>query len=204
MKKPMQEIDQRKQRIIDAAIEVIREKGVKDTSTREIAKRAGLTTGAIYHHYTNREELLYDVLHQSLHISHKITNNSETKTKKQKEVLEEICAGVAERFSKTDDQRFYILLLSEVIAQNNQLTRQYAEFYKKILNETGDLFKYAFGIENKKLKKAVASLLVMGLDGFAIQQSLGALPEKNEKMIRIFIEFFSESVPAYLKKHSTK
>jgi len=201
MEKPKQETDQRKQRIVNAAIEVIREKGVKDTSTRDIAKRAGLTTGAIYHHYKNREALLYDVLHQSLHISHKITNNPETKTKKRKEVLEEVCNGVADRFSKTDDQRLYILLLSEIIAQNNDLTRQYAEFYKKILDETGDLFKYAFGIENAGIKKEVASLLVMALDGFAIQQSLGALPQKNEKMIRIFIEFFSESIPAYLKKH---
>ena len=201
MKETKPEIDKRKQRIIDAAVEVIKEKGVKDTSTRDIAARAGLTTGAIYHHYKNREALLYDVLHQSLHISHKITNNPETKTKKRKEVLEEICKGVAERFSKTEEQRFYILLLSEMIAQNNELTGEYAEFYKKILHETGDLFYYAFGIENPELKTAVASLLVMGLDGFAIQQSLGALPEKDEKMIQVFIEFFSESIPAFLKKH---
>ncbi len=51
------------------------------------------------------------------------------------------------------------------------------------------------------MKKAVASVLVMALDGFAIQQGLGVLPKKNREMIQVFIDFFSESIPAFLKKH---
>lgn len=190
-----------KKRIIDAANEVIREKGVKESTVREIATKAGLTTGAIYHYYKNKDEVIYDVLHQSLHFSNKITEDLQTKSKSQKQILDEISDKIAQRLSKIDEQRLYLLLVSDVIAKNGELKEQYCENYKKILNETGDLFHYAFGVENSEMKTSIASILVAALDGIAIQQSLGALPEKTDKMIEIFITFFKESVPIFLEKH---
>ena len=49
--------NKRKQKIIDATIEVIKEKSIEEATVREIAAKAGLTTGSIYHHYKNRDEL---------------------------------------------------------------------------------------------------------------------------------------------------
>jgi AcrR family transcriptional regulator len=190
-----------KKRITDATIEVIKEKGVDEATVREIATKAGLTTGAIYHYYKNKDEVLYDVLHQSLHFSHKITENQQTKSKGQKEILDEISDRISQRLSKTDEQRLYLLLVSDAIAKNGELKDQYCENYKKILNETGDLFYYAFGIENSEMKTKIASILVAALDGIAIQQSLGALPEETHKMIETFTDFFKESVPIFLEKH---
>jgi hypothetical protein len=123
------------------------------------------------------------------------------KTKSTEEMMAEIKEGITRRFQKTDEQRFYILLLSDVIAGDDKLKEQYAEYYRTIFKDTGDLFYYAFGFENKKLKKAVASILLMALDGYAIQQSLKCFPEDDMKMARIFIDFFSESIPAFLEKH---
>ncbi|MCS4463041.1 TetR family transcriptional regulator [Clostridium botulinum] len=44
------EYNQRKQHILEAAIMKFTENGFDKTSLREIASAAGLTTGAIYHH----------------------------------------------------------------------------------------------------------------------------------------------------------
>jgi len=190
-----------KKRITDAAIEVIKERGVEESTVREIATKAGLTTGAIYHYYKNKDEVLYDVLHQSLHFSHKITADQQTKLKSQNEVLDEISNKITQRLSKTDEQKLYLLLVSDVIAKNGELKEQYCENYKDILTQTGDLFYYAFGIENTELKAKIASILVAALDGIAIQQSLGALPDETSKMIEIFNDFFKESIPLFLEKH---
>lgn len=191
----------RKQRIIDAAVEVIKEKGIDGATVREIAAKAGLTTGSIYHHYKNKDEVLYDIMHQSLHFSHKITEIQETKSKEQDEVLAEVANGVTQRILKIDEQRLYILLLSDVIAKNGQLKEQYRKNYDEIFDLTGDLFYYTFGIENPELKKSIAAIFVAALDGIAIQQSLGALPGETNKMIEIFNMFFTESIPAFLEKH---
>ena len=49
------------ERILDAGIEVITSVGVDQLTTSNVASTAGLTTGAIYGRYLNREELLAEV-----------------------------------------------------------------------------------------------------------------------------------------------
>lgn len=44
-------------RLLDAALELTREKGFDQTTLQEIAQRAGVTTGAIYGNFANRDAL---------------------------------------------------------------------------------------------------------------------------------------------------
>ncbi len=52
-------------RIINAVISLIREKGYLAASSTEIAKRAGVTWGAVQHHFGGKEEILDEVLQRS-------------------------------------------------------------------------------------------------------------------------------------------
>ena len=52
--------------IRSAAKKLFAESGLDGTSVREIARLAGYTTGAIYFHYANKEELYADILRDSL------------------------------------------------------------------------------------------------------------------------------------------
>src|SRR5437764_6623813 len=49
--------DRTRARLLEAARSLIREKGHENTTLEEIAERAGMTTGAIYGNFKNREEL---------------------------------------------------------------------------------------------------------------------------------------------------
>jgi AcrR family transcriptional regulator len=51
-------VDLTRERLIDAAAEVFAEKGYDRAGVQEIARRAGLTTGAIYGRFTGKAELL--------------------------------------------------------------------------------------------------------------------------------------------------
>lgn len=44
-------------RLVDAAIELLRERGVTQTTTRGILDRAGLSAGALYHYFSGKGEL---------------------------------------------------------------------------------------------------------------------------------------------------
>ncbi|MBZ6078965.1 TetR/AcrR family transcriptional regulator [Microvirga puerhi] len=48
--------------LIRAAIELLQTLGFAGTSTALIAKRAGVTTGALHHHFATKDELLFGVL----------------------------------------------------------------------------------------------------------------------------------------------
>jgi AcrR family transcriptional regulator len=54
--------DSTRQRLLDAATEVFLEKGYEGTRVAEIARRAGLTTGAIYGNFGSKAELLTEAL----------------------------------------------------------------------------------------------------------------------------------------------
>jgi TetR/AcrR family fatty acid metabolism transcriptional regulator len=51
-----------RQRIIDAAIQLFARKGYHQTSITDLASVASLTKGALYHHFANKDALLYAVL----------------------------------------------------------------------------------------------------------------------------------------------
>jgi AcrR family transcriptional regulator len=48
--------------LLDAAREVIREKGFHAVSMEEVARRAGMSRGAIYGNFRNREDLIFGVV----------------------------------------------------------------------------------------------------------------------------------------------
>jgi AcrR family transcriptional regulator len=50
--------EETRNRILDAALELFREKGFAQTSMRDIAERAGVATGAAYYYYRSKEELV--------------------------------------------------------------------------------------------------------------------------------------------------
>lgn len=52
----------KQQRIIEAAITLFAEKGYANTSTNEIAKKAGVAEGTIFRHYGTKDNLLLSVI----------------------------------------------------------------------------------------------------------------------------------------------
>ena len=53
-------------KILDAAAQLLRDKGISGTTTREIARAAGLSDAAIYSHFKSRGELLHALIPGSL------------------------------------------------------------------------------------------------------------------------------------------
>lgn len=54
--------EETRRRLLDAAAQVFESEGYDGATVSAIAKRAGLTTGAIYTHYSGKAELLVDAL----------------------------------------------------------------------------------------------------------------------------------------------
>lgn len=53
-----------RRRLCDAAIEVLAEHGVREASFVKVCEKAGLSRGAIHHHYESMPELLADVVRE--------------------------------------------------------------------------------------------------------------------------------------------
>ncbi|WP_346930423.1 TetR/AcrR family transcriptional regulator [Clostridium sp.] len=194
--------NQKKQRILDAAISVFIENGFEETSLREIASAAGLTTGAIYHHFKNKDELFYHAVKEAMYFAQKLSEKDESSNIKSTEnMLNEISNKVRERMSKVNEQRLLVLLIGYVLSKGGSLSESLKQDYNEIINKVADMYFYAFGIENEDYKKSLATILIAALDGVAMQYSLGVLKQEDEKFKDTFVNFFVESIPAFMQKN---
>ena len=51
--------------IAEAALALFAARGYPSTSMREIAREVGLTVGSLYHHYSSKEEILWELVQQA-------------------------------------------------------------------------------------------------------------------------------------------
>lgn len=61
------EVGTTRARIWEAAVDLFWARGYHATSMREIAERAGVQTGSLYHHFSSKEALLEDVMSAFMH-----------------------------------------------------------------------------------------------------------------------------------------
>jgi AcrR family transcriptional regulator len=198
----MEENNKRKQRIIDAAIATLKEFPIDRVSVRNIAKKAGLTTGAIYHFYKSKDDLIFDAMQQSLYFTNNLYHKIEKDGHKLKgkSLIEEINKQVEQRIRKIDEQKLHIQIISDVIKKDDALKQEYIKNYQLMIDVVSKLFSDAYEIEESKCQKSVASILIAAIDGIALQQALGVLPGSVDETIETYIHFFNESIPNYLSK----
>ncbi len=191
-----------KKRIINATIYLLKSKSMKEISMRNIAKEAGVTTGSIYHHYKNKDELLMDVMEESLLFTPKLNDLVKKDNFQEKGItlLEEVNFQVGERIRKVEQQKLHIQFLTSVMKNSPEMTEVYKQTYRKIMKSTNELMLNAYDKESSDLTKVLSSVLVAAIDGVALQQTLGVLPEDIEKYIGIFTDFFTKSLTTYLNQ----
>lgn len=199
----MIETNIKKQRIIEATIRVLKERSIEDVSMRNIASEAGLTTGAIYHHFKNKEELFFAVMQETLHFSNNIYTRLSTSQEElnSKLLLEEIQTNIANRLRRVEEQKFHISIISDMLKQKGSITEKYKKNYAEVIKSVSELFLKAFDLEDNPNKVYMAYILVAAMDGMALQQAVEVLPKDMEKTIEVFNDFFSTYIPKYLKEN---
>lgn len=199
---PDETIDKKKQ-ILDAALHVFATQGFEKASMREIAANANLTTGAIYYHYKDKDDLYYDAVKESAYFVHKLSEkDKDSKVKTNQEMFDEISHNVRNRMSKEIEQRLLILLTAYAITKGGRIKEKYRLDYNEIIDKVAKLYFYAFGVENQDCQKRIAAILVAALDGVALQYSLGVLDINDEEFKNTFVNFFAQSIPFFIKQYS--
>jgi AcrR family transcriptional regulator len=77
--------------LVGAARELFAERGYAGVATEEIVQRAGVTRGALYHHFSDKEDLLRAVLHE---LSRGLAEASATAALKETDQWRQILAAV--------------------------------------------------------------------------------------------------------------
>jgi AcrR family transcriptional regulator len=188
-----------KSRIIQAAKRVISRSSIAGATMRGIAEEAGLSTGAIYHYYSSKEDILYEVMDESLSEALRIAEESKGLERSRDELIEEIFENIVKRFEKTDENRIQLYLAQEAIKGNSELKEKFKAKYQEWVGRTDELMQNMYGKTPTKYNKALASLLIGAIDGIAMQLLLCANPAELKDISEVYHQILKTGIPKFLE-----
>ncbi len=158
----------RRSQILHAAIEVCSEKGYHASRIDDIAERAGLSKGAVYHHFDSKQSIYVAVLEQMLDEATRTMSRLDAEGLSVAEVLRKI---VEEQLTQTEGQAELLhglIHLFLIAIHEPDFQRRFNEHYDRFLSTGTMLIRH--GIERGELRsdidpEAAARTLLMGIDG---------------------------------------
>ena len=93
-------INNSKNQILDAALEVFVKKGYSETRMDDIVKKSGLSKGAIYHHYKSKRDLFLSLIEHWEQFSFPNIFDKDLNKHTSSDILREIVRDIIKAFKK--------------------------------------------------------------------------------------------------------
>ncbi|WP_236633544.1 MULTISPECIES: TetR/AcrR family transcriptional regulator [unclassified Exiguobacterium] len=188
-----------KSRILAAAKIVISRHGSNRATVRAIAEEAGMSTGAIYHYYKNKDDILYDLLDESLSDSTRIAKGIAKQELGKDQVKTEILRKTEERFKKDAENRLQYHFAHEILLGNQELQLKFKQKYKEWTFRIEEILINVYGLEDTRLNQALTSWLLGAIDGVILQYLLDVNDNDVEDMMEVFELLLEKGLPPFIQ-----
>ncbi|WP_214781298.1 TetR/AcrR family transcriptional regulator [Exiguobacterium sp. S3] len=189
-----------KNKILDAARTVIIRSGVNGATVRAIAIEANMTTGAIYHHYKNKEDLLYDLMNESLSVSSQIAKEMTGDSYSKERIKIEIARNTVKRFHKDAENRLQYHFAHEVLLGNMEAQLKLKDKYTEWTKQIEQILIHLYGLENTRLNNAFSSWLIAAVDGVVLQYLLDVNENSIDEMMEVFDLLLEKGLPSFVER----
>lgn len=188
----------RKAVLLETARNIIASKGIQGATLRAIADEAGVSTGAIYHYFSSKEEILYAVMDESLSMSSQIAMEAKDLAIPKEFILAEISENILERFKKDQHNRIQFYLAKEAMMGDAELSEKFKTKYREWISHTKELIQFLYGRAETPLDDAIASVLIGAIDGIVMQLLLGANVASEEDVQKVFDQLLLKGIPHFI------
>ncbi len=188
--------DIKKNKILDAALQIFVKKGYSETRMDDIVNMSGMSKGAIYHHYKSKRELFLDLINFWEEFCFPNIFDKKYKNKSASSKLREIVKDVVHTFK---DKKYVFLAELEIWSLSNHdeaVRAKTKKLYANLINLFSSIIKDGISQgEFKKLNVNIAALSIMtslqGVIWFSIfeKSELSAEEYLTEVMEFIIIGF---------------
>lgn len=174
--------------LLDAAIEVFLEKGYQGARVQEIARRAGVTTGAIYANFENKADLLAEAIqHRGVSALGDMSEGLGSDVAS----LDLVQLMVARNLSdSTHEQKRLVLDLLAMSARDDEVAEAVKSHFTTVDETLKERLERAvtLGLVDPELEiDAVAYIIRTAMIGATVSQALG-LPVQGEAELATFLK----------------
>ena len=175
----------RRQAIVDEALVVFSRTGFHGGSLREIAKRVGVTPAGLLHHFSDKEELVAEVLHQRDEKVRAAAGDPAEHT-----LIEQATRVVAHNQTSRGLTSLYAIISAEATDPEHPSHAEFAERYRTRADEAAEILRRGqeVGEVRDDIDPAHAARLISAvMDGIQLQWLL----DESVDMVPLFDEFVS-------------
>lgn len=113
---------ERQTQILDAALELISEKGIQGCTIKNLSKKIGISEPAIYRHFESKTEILLTILYNFKEMAHELRSVVLESDKDAYEKIEFMFLRISEMFQDTPS--LISIVFSEEIFKNEEVLKQ--------------------------------------------------------------------------------
>ncbi len=175
------------ERILEAALKVFAEKGYIGATVDHVAEAAGLTKGAVYHHYANKQALLLALMERRFEQQIEIVERvSSSISQWDEEGLERILIGVLDAYAAEEG---WFELYHEVLTQLRD-PETFALYQKQEAYVLSAFKKIVKGIQKKGDARndvdptAIFLIIAGAMERFSLMLQADMKPRPSNKIVR--------------------
>ena len=164
---------QTRQRLLEAAARVFRQRGYRGASVEAIAAEGGYTVGAVYSNFEGKDDLLLALLEEEIG---KITKRVVAAAAEAEDAIEKLHTGALEWMTVLDEEpTFYVLLIEfwTVWVRDPELRPEHAERFAALRRTLGRLVEeqtLRLGLSLRLSPEEVGAAVVALADGLSLQR----------------------------------
>lgn len=170
-----------RQRILDAAANVFRQRGYALATLSEIAERADMQAGSLYYHFASKEELLEEVFETGVANVHNAVQRALKDLEISATPAERLRCAITTHFEVALERGDYsaanLRLLShipdEIRQRHLRSQRRYGRLWQKLVNDG-----MKSGAFNSSLNPSIVRMLILGAINWSVEwyEPAGASP----------------------------
>lgn len=174
-----------KQQIIESATNIIIQKGINNTSLKDIAENANISKGTLYYYFTAKHELIFAITEQYMDVltSDILLLIDENKNSS----LADLLYSVFDKLLQAETRSYlHIYLIKEALTDNKELQRRFNEKY----NEWKQLFitKLLEIYPEYPNPEVLAEVSIACIDGLLIQSKLNVHNSSLQDIVNLLAD----------------
>ncbi len=185
--------------LTDIAIDCFAQYGYRATSIDRIAKAAGLTKGAIYYHFKDKEELLFAAVRNRVSQFERRVTSEILPLSDPVSALRRTTLVCLEHATKSNHRRFIVTLMVEALGTNASLSEQFRDMMRRFRAFLRDIIEFGQkqGTFRRDVNAAAAASIYAGtVMGAEIQYYQDPEEVDLEGILESFLDRYVASLQA--------
>jgi AcrR family transcriptional regulator len=160
-----------REKIVQAASHLIRERGIDNTTLADIAVAAGISKGTLYYYYTTKGDLIFDIADRHMNnLTDRIFRWLETSGTElpPRRIFRLVLDAVMHSRSRG---QMHVYLIQEALTENPSLRQRFVDEYGRWRSIIQEGFARIYGSDGEYA--VMARVLLATIDGLILQRLLG-------------------------------